>query len=83
MQEAYPEPRKPVVVFRAVLSVDEKGKVIYQAPFKPEAGTGLGEDGGYNKKGDWITPNGIFIGKSEVAKDREIAFYCRTKCVKD
>lgn len=74
LQQAYPEPRKPVVVSPGGALVDEKGKVIYQAPFKPEAGTGLGEDGGYNKKGDWITPNGIFIGKSEVAKDREIAF---------
>jgi hypothetical protein len=73
MQQAYPEPRKPVVVSPGGALVDEKGKVIYQAPFKPEAGTGA-EDGGYNKKGDWITPNGIFIGKSEVSKDREIAF---------
>jgi hypothetical protein len=73
MQQAYPEARKPVVVAPGGALVDEKGKVIYQAPFKPEAGAG-GEDGGYNKKGDWITPNGIFIGKSEVAKDREIAF---------
>jgi len=73
MQQAYPEGRKPVVVAPGGALVDEKGKVIYQAPFKPEAGAG-GEDGGYNKKGDWITPNGIFIGKSEVAKDREIAF---------
>jgi hypothetical protein len=74
MQQAYPEARKPVVVSPGGALVDEKGKVIYQAPFKPEAGTGLGEDGGYNKKGDWVTPNGIFIGKSEVSKDREIAF---------
>jgi hypothetical protein len=73
MQQAYPEARKPVVVAPGGALVDEKGKVIYQAPFKPEAGAG-GEDGGYNKKGDWITPNGIFIGKSEVSKDREIAF---------
>ena len=73
MQQAYPEAKKPVVVSPGGALVDEKGKVIYQAPFKPEAGMG-GEDGGYNKKGDWITPNGIFIGKSEVSKDREIAF---------
>jgi len=73
MQQAYPEARKPVVVAPGGALVDEKGKVIYQAPFKPEVGAG-GEDGGYNKKGDWITPNGIFIGKSEVSKDREIAF---------
>jgi hypothetical protein len=73
MQQAYPEGRKPVVVSPGGALVDEKGKVIYQAPFKPEVGAG-GEDGGYNKKGDWVTPNGIFIGKSEVSKDREIAF---------
>jgi hypothetical protein len=74
MQQAYPEARKPVVVAPGGSLVDEKGKLIYQAPFKPEAGTGIDEDGGYNKKGDWITPNKIFIGKSEVSKDREIAF---------
>jgi len=73
MQQAYPEARKPVVVAPGGALVDEKGKVIYQAPFKPEVGVG-GEDGGYNKKGDWITPSGTYIGKSEVSKDREIAF---------
>jgi hypothetical protein len=69
----YQSERKPVVVSPGGALVDEKGKLIYQAPFKPEAGEG-GQDGGYNKKGDWITPNKIFIGKSEVSKDREIAF---------
>jgi hypothetical protein len=69
----YQSERKPVVVGAGGALVDEKGKLIYQAPFKPEAGEG-GQDGGYNKKGDWITPNKIFIGKSEVSKDREIAF---------
>jgi hypothetical protein len=28
--------------------------------------------GGYNKKGDWVTPNGAAINHTEVAKDREI-----------
>jgi hypothetical protein len=70
----YQGERKPVVVSPGGALVDEKGKLIYQAPFKPEAGTGTSEEGGYNKKGDWITPNKIFIGKSEVSKDREIAF---------
>lgn len=74
IEKSFLEPRKPMVVAPGATVVDEQGKVIYQAPFKPEAGTGIGEDGGYNKKGDWITPNGIFIGKSEVSKDREIAF---------
>jgi len=69
----YQGERKPVVVSPGGALVDEKGTLIYQAPFKPEAGEG-GQDGGYNKKGDWITPNKIFIGKSEVSKDREIAF---------
>jgi hypothetical protein len=52
--------------------VSPTGQVLYQAPYKPEPSAD--QDGGYNRKGDWITPNGIFIGKSEVAKDREIAF---------
>jgi hypothetical protein len=69
----YQSERKPVVVSPGGALVDEKGNLIYQAPFKPEASEG-GQDGGYNKKGDWITPNKIFIGKSEVSKDREIAF---------
>jgi len=56
--------------------VDEKtGKVIYQAPYRPLAGGGAGEMGGseghFTKKGDYIAPGGIFIGKTEVAKDRE------------
>jgi len=50
--------------------ISPTGQVLYQAPYKPEPGAD--QDGGYNRKGDWITPNGIFIGKSEVAKDREI-----------
>lgn len=65
-------PEKPLVVAPGSTVLGPSGNVIYQAPFKPEASDGA--DGGYNKKGDWITPNGIFIGKSEVAKDREIAF---------
>jgi hypothetical protein len=73
LERAIPAPKKPIVVAPGGALVDESGKLIYQAPFKPEVGAG-GEDGGYNKKGDWITPNGIFIGKSEVSKDREIAF---------
>lgn len=56
--------------------VDEKtGKVIYQAPYRPligAGGMGGGDEGGYNKKGDWIAPGGAYIGKTEVSKDREI-----------
>jgi len=73
LERAMPAPKKPMVVAPGGALVDESGKLIYQAPFKPEAGAS-GEDGGYNKKGDWITPSGTYIGKSEVSKDREIAF---------
>ena len=73
LERAMPTPKKPMVVAPGGALVTESGKELYKAPFKPEVGAG-GEDGGYNKKGDWITPNGIFIGKSEVSKDREIAF---------
>ena len=51
--------------------VTSSGKVLYSAP--AEAGEGFGGEGRFNKKGDYIAPNGVFIGKSEVAKDREIA----------
>ena len=57
--------------------VDEKtGKVIYQAPYRPlagESGMSMDGEGRFNKKGDYIAPGGVFIGKTEVAKDREIA----------
>jgi hypothetical protein len=55
--------------------VGPDGKVIYQAPYRPLAGEGgvSSMEGRFNKKGDFIAPGGIFIGKSEVAKDREIA----------
>jgi hypothetical protein len=58
--------------------VGPDGKLIYQAPFKPTGGVGDGMggmdgEGRFNKKGDYIAPGGVFIGKTEVAKDREIA----------
>jgi hypothetical protein len=74
LERAMPAPKKPMVVAPGGALVDESGRLIYQAPYKPETGDGVGQEGGYNKKGDWITPNNTFIGKSEVAKDREIAF---------
>jgi hypothetical protein len=76
MERALPKQqiKKPMVVSPGGALVNESGQVLYQAPYKPEGGTNIDEDGGYNKKGDWITPNKIFIGKSEVSKDREIAF---------
>ena len=73
LERAMPTPKKPMVVAPGGALVTESGQELYKAPFKPEAGAG-DEDGGYNKKGDWITPNKVFIGKSEVSKDREIAF---------
>lgn len=73
-----PEQMKPQVVSPGGALVDANGKLIYQAPYKPLAGDGLGmggmdAEGRFTKKGDYIAPGGVFIGKSEVAKDREIA----------
>jgi len=70
------EAPKHQVVAPGVSLVDENGKVIYQAPYRPLAGEGMGgmgAEGRFNKKGDYIAPGGVFIGKTEVAKDREIA----------
>jgi len=74
LEKAMPAPKKQMVVAPGGALVDESGKLIYQAPFKPEAGNGIGQEGGYTKKGDWITPSGVPIFRTEVAKDREIAF---------
>jgi hypothetical protein len=71
-----PEQRKPQVVSPGGALVDENGKLIYQAPYKPMAGdvmSGMDGEGRFNKKGDYIAPGGVFIGKTEVSKDREIA----------
>jgi hypothetical protein len=67
-------PKHQIVPPGGVL-VDEKGNKIYQAPYRPLAGDGEGGmgEGRFNKKGDYIAPGGVFIGKTEVAKDREIA----------
>jgi hypothetical protein len=70
-----PEQRKPQVVAPGGALVDESGKLIYQAPYKPMAGESMGGidgEGRFNKKGDFITPTGTPIFKSEVIKDREI-----------
>jgi len=67
------EPPKTHVVAPGAVLVDEKGNKIFAAPNRPLAGDfGGGDEGRYNKKGDWIAPGGAFIGKSEVAKDREV-----------
>jgi hypothetical protein len=39
---------------------------------KIDLGNVVNPQGGFNKKNDWITPNGIPINHSEVVKDREI-----------
>jgi len=74
LERAMPAPKKPMVVAPGGALVTESGQELYKAPFKPEAGLGVGEEGGYTKKGDWITPSGVPIFRTEVAKDREIAF---------
>lgn len=74
LEKEFEGPKRQVVAPGGTL-VDESGKVIFQAPFKPAGGDGMGGMGGegrFNKKGDYIAPGGVFIGKSEVAKDREI-----------
>jgi len=74
LEQEFEKPKNQVVAPGGAL-VDEKGKLIYQAPYRPLAGDGEGGmgEGRFNKKGDYIAPGGVFIGKSEVAKDREIA----------
>jgi hypothetical protein len=74
LERAMPAPKKPMVVAPGGALVTESGQELYKAPFKPETGLGVGEEGGYTKKGDWITPSGVPIFRTEVAKDREIAF---------
>jgi hypothetical protein len=70
-------PPKQTVVSPGATLVGPDGRVIYQAPFKPTGGAGgdggMEGEGRFNKKGDYIAPGGVFIGKTEVAKDREIA----------
>jgi hypothetical protein len=70
VKNVVPEDKYQVVAPGGAL-VDRSGKVIYQAPFKPSGDGGIGAGGGFNKKGDWIAPNGAIIGKTEIAKDRE------------
>jgi hypothetical protein len=75
LEQEFEKPKKSVVAPGGALIDEQTGKVIYQAPYRPLAGEGGmvgGGEGGYNKKGDWIAPGGAYIGKTEVAKDREI-----------
>jgi hypothetical protein len=76
LEFAPPKQAVQTVVSPGGALVGADGKVIYQAPFRPLVGDGgmggADGEGRYNKKGDYIAPGGVFIGKSEVAKDREI-----------
>jgi hypothetical protein len=71
LERNIPAIEKPQVVGKGGALVGPDGKVIFQNA----GGGGEGEDGmgagRFNKKGDWVAP-GLFIGKPEVAKDREI-----------
>lgn len=74
LEQEFEKPKQQVVAPGGSL-VDESGKVLYQAPYRPLAGDGGmsgGGEGRYNKKGDWIAPGGAYIGKTEVSKDRDI-----------
>lgn len=72
LEKEFEGPKRQVVAPGASL-VDESGKVIYQAPYRPLAGDGMGGmEGRFNKKGDYITATGTPIFKSEVVKDREV-----------
>jgi hypothetical protein len=74
LEQEFEKPKHQVVPAGAVL-VDEKGNKLYQAPYRPLAGDGMGGMGGeghFTKKGDYITSTGTPIFKSEVVKDREI-----------
>jgi hypothetical protein len=78
LEKEFAEPKTHVVQPGAVL-VDEKGNKMYQAPYRPLAGEGGGYgygaegEGRFNKKNDWITPDGrTTIKAADVSKDREI-----------
>ena len=72
LEQDFERPKQHVLSPGAVL-VDEKGNKIFAAPNKPTGEGMYGEgEGHYNKKGDWIAPGGAYIGRTEVAKDREV-----------
>jgi hypothetical protein len=77
LEQDFEKPKKTVVAPGGALIDEQTGKVIYQAPYRPLAGEGgmggMDSEGRFNKKGDYIAPGGVFIGKTEVSKDREIA----------
>ena len=85
LERAMPAPKKPVVVSAGGALVDEKGNLLYQAPFKPEAGEGvLGGGvnnngvpvGRYDKTGRYISPQGrVFTSSAvtEAQKEHDVA----------
>lgn len=85
LERAMPMPKKPVVVSAGGALVDEKGNLLYQAPFKPEAGEGvLGSGvnnngvpvGRYDKTGRYISPQGrVFTASAvtEAQKEHDVA----------
>jgi hypothetical protein len=85
LERAMPAPKKPMVVAPGGALVDESGKLIYQAPYKPEAGEGvLGGGvnnngvpvGRYDKTGRYISPQGrVFTSSAvtEAQKEHDVA----------
>lgn len=74
MEYTIPSAQKPLVVPKGGAVLGPDGKIMFQNPGGGSGeGDGMGMQGRFNKKGDYIAPGGVFIGKSEVAKDREIA----------
>jgi len=73
LEHTIPSAEKPHVVGKGGALVGPDGKVIFQNAGGGGDGEGFGGEGRFNKKGDYIAPGGVFIGKTEVAKDREIA----------
>jgi hypothetical protein len=77
LEKEFETPKTHVVQPGAVL-VDEKGNKMYQAPYRPLAGeggygSGFAGEGHFNKKSDWITPDGrTTIKAADVSKDRSL-----------
>jgi len=71
LEHTIPSAEKPHVVGKGGALVGPDGKVIFQNAGGGGDGEGFGGEGRFNKKGDYIAPGGVFIGKTEVAKDRE------------
>ena len=77
-----PDEEKPPVSYQEYLLAKKEGYTgSYQEyqdmdanrkRMKIDLGGVVNPQGGYNKKGDWVTPNGAAINHTEVAKDREI-----------